>query len=127
MKHESIALQCRQDHVRVEQRIKRVLEARRARDQFLPVSLFSDPAWDMLLEAYLAFLEQRRISVSALCHASRAPSTTGLRWLHKLEDEKLVHRTSDPFDARRSWVELSPGGVSAMAAYFDTVGAALSA
>jgi DNA-binding MarR family transcriptional regulator len=79
----------------------------------------------MLLEAYLAFVEQRRISVSSLCDAAAVPPTTGLRWVNKLEEEQMVVRVPDRLDARRIWIELSPRGVSAMSRYFEAIANAL--
>jgi DNA-binding MarR family transcriptional regulator len=80
----------------------------------------------MLLQTYLAFVEQRRIAVSALCDAAAVPSTTGLRWVTALEQEKMLVRIADPLDRRRVWVELSPRGISAMKRYFESIGDALS-
>jgi hypothetical protein len=106
-------------------RLKRVITARRARQHFFAASLLAEPSWGMLLEAYLAFVEQRRISVSALCSAAEVPPTTGLRWLTLLEQEKMLIRIPDSFDRRRVWIELSPRGTSAMKRYFQSISNAL--
>jgi DNA-binding MarR family transcriptional regulator len=105
--------------------LKRIITARRARRHFFHPSLLAQPSWEMLLEAYLAFLEQREISVSALSDAAAVPSTTGLRWVSKLEDEHMLVRKSDPLDKRRVWIELSPRGISAMTRYFESIANAL--
>jgi DNA-binding MarR family transcriptional regulator len=106
-------------------RLRRVITARQARRHFFHPSLLAQPSWEMLLEAYLAFLEEREISVSALSDAAAVPATTGLRWVSKLEDEQMLVRKSDPLDNRRVWIELSPRGVSAMTRYFESIANAL--
>lgn len=83
--------------------------------------LFADPAWDMLLELFALKLEQRRTSVTSLCRVSGTPATTALRWVAKLEAEKLVVRVPDPRDRRRSFVELSSQGERAMRCYVDAL------
>ena len=99
--------------------VRIAINARRARDAFLPAHLFADPAWDMLLELYAAELDQVRMSTSNLCDASAVPATTALRWISTLENEGLIERQSDPLDARRIFVRLSSHGVGSMEAYFQ--------
>ena len=102
-------------------RIRRVLKARRVRQDFFGEDLFADPAWDILLEAYASQLLQQRTSVTALCNAAAVPATTALRWVRKLEEEGLLDRRQDPLDARRSWVELSNGANAKMRRYLEAV------
>lgn len=81
---------------------------RRARKQIFENSgLFGEPAWDILLDLYVAELRERRVSVSDACLASGVPPTTALRWLALLEEANLVERHKDPHDARRVHLELS--------------------
>ena len=101
--------------------IRRLLKARRARDQFFDGTLFADPAWDILLEAYAAYLLQQRSSVTALCAAAAVPGTTALRWLNKLEQEGLLIRRDDPLDGRRTWMELTPAAAATMRRYLDAL------
>lgn len=105
---------------------RRVIAARAARRRFLPIELFADPAWDILLELYALECEQRRTSVSKLCIAAAVPATTALRWIDKLHAEQLIIRSADPLDARRVWVSLSKAGWSAMKRYFDDLEGSLS-
>jgi DNA-binding MarR family transcriptional regulator len=104
----------RQRHVR------NLLKFRRARERFFGTDLFADPAWDILLELYAAGLAQQRVSVSAVCNAAAVPTTTALRWMRQLENKQMLVRTDDPRDARRIFVELSPGAFDMMEAYFDS-------
>jgi hypothetical protein len=84
--------------------------------------LFGEPAWDILLDLYIAYAEGKPVSVSSACIGSAAPPTTGLRWLGVLADEGLVLRENDPEDNRRVLVRLTPRGISAMERFFDAVG-----
>lgn len=99
--------------------VREVLKARDLRNKFFNSDLFADPAWDILLKLYRTRLEHSRISVSALCLAAEGPSTTNLRWIHKLERRGLVVRRKDQFDGRRVWVQLSSEGLRAMKGYFS--------
>lgn len=95
-----------------------VIRARRERTQFFRADLFADPAWDILLELYLADLAQRRVSISSLCIGAAVPATTALRWINTLEKEGLLRRNNDPFDGRRVYASLSETGLNKMDAYF---------
>ena len=101
--------------------VRSIIKARSARRQFFDGSLFSDPAWDILLELYALKCEGLRVSVSKLSVAADVPCTTALRWIDKLETELLIVRADDPFDGRRSWVELSDGGVAVMHRYLRQI------
>lgn len=98
--------------------VRAIRRARRRRTEFFNGKLFSEPAWDILLELYATHLEQRRISVSSVCHATEVPGTTGLRWLDALLREGLIEKSYDPLDGRRIYVGLSQRGLRAMSAYF---------
>ena len=100
--------------------VNAVLAARRRRRHFFDPQLFADPAWDILLEVYANEMAQTRISVSKLCYAAGVPATTALRWVNKLEKDGLLRRKDDPFDSRRSWIELTDAGSGAMRAYFES-------
>ena len=104
-----------------EHEVRSVLAARRTREAMIGAALFADPAWDMLLELYLARLEQRRVSTSQLVLASVVPSTTALRWIDKIESIRLARRVGDPFDRRRLWVELTALGAAKMDSFFDAI------
>ena len=85
--------------------------------------LFGEPAWDILLDLYIAHAEAKPVSVSSACIGSAAPTTTGLRWLGVLAAEGLVVRENDPEDNRRVLVRLTLKGVAAMERFFDSFGA----
>lgn len=87
--------------------------------------LFGEPAWDILLDLYIAHGEGKPVSVSSACIGSAAPSTTGLRWLGVLVDVGLVLREHDPADQRRVLVRLSDEGKAAMERFLAAAAAAL--
>jgi DNA-binding MarR family transcriptional regulator len=65
---------------------------RRRRDKYLSASLVGEPAWDMLLAAYLAFPEP--MAAPALADAAASPPSTGARWVGVLEKDGLLERCS---------------------------------
>ena len=83
--------------------------------------LFGEPAWDILLDLYIAHADKKPVSVSSACIGSAAPPTTGLRWLGVLAQHGLVVREHDPDDQRRVLVRLSDRGLEAMDQYFANV------
>lgn len=101
------------DHVRM------IIRNRRLREEAVGSKLFSDPAWDMMLDLYAAHLDRKRVSVSSLCIASAVPSSTALRWIGLLADQGLVERVEDHLDGRRIWVQLTALGQQRMRDYFQ--------
>lgn len=83
--------------------------------------LFGEPAWDILLDLYIAHADGKPVSVSSACIGSASPPTTGLRWLGVLADEGLVVRENDADDHRRVLVRLTRAGITAMERFFDAV------
>ena len=98
--------------------VRRYIESRRRRERILGGNLFSDPAWDMLLELYAAQLRDEKLTVTSLCIASGVPSSTALRWISVLERTGLITQQDDPADSLRLLVGLSPEGLTRMSAFF---------
>lgn len=87
-------------------------KARRAREDIAPEKdLFQDPAWDILLDLYIAHSEDKFISVTSASLAAGVPLTTALRWVWHLEQLHLITRQVDPNDRRRSFVTLTDTGL----------------
>lgn len=95
---------------------------RRRANIFQNAELFGEPAWDILLDLYIAHVEKKPVSVSSACIGSAAPPTTGLRWLGVLADQDLVMREHDPEDQRRVLVRLTERGLKSMDEYFTSAG-----
>lgn len=108
-----------QDHpVWVELARQTYVDRRRRSKIFQSEELFGEPAWDILLDLFIATKERRRVSVTSACIGSAVPSTTALRWISILERHGFLNREADPGDARRVYVRLSPRGYEAMLSYF---------
>ncbi len=98
--------------------IRKAIRARRLRGLQFPTGMFEDPAWDMLLDLYAAYLEGSQVSVSSLCIAAAVPPTTALRWIGRMTDSGLFVRHPDPFDRRRAFMALSDEAREKMDRYF---------
>ena len=108
-----------QDHPIWVELARQTYDDRRRRNKiFGSGDLFGEPAWDILLDLFIAAKERRRVSVTSACIGSTVPSTTALRWITILEKHCLLAREADPGDARRVYVKLSARGYAAMLEYF---------
>lgn len=96
-------------------------DRRRRSDIFNDPSLFGEPAWDILLDLFIAAKERKRLPVTSACIGAAVPATTALRWLTVLEEKGLIVRENDTADARRVFVRLSAEGYEKMVAYFSEV------
>lgn len=85
----------------------RALDLRRRRERLLGPDIFADPAWDMLLDLFVAHHRGREMHASGVGLAAGIPQTTALRWIAMLEDRGLVRREDDPRDARRVVLSLT--------------------
>lgn len=94
-----------------------ILQQRRSRAQHFSPSMFSEPAWDMLLVLFASEDSERRLTITTLVELSGAPSTTALRWLTYLEQAKLVARQPSSLDRRIAFVSITPLGTDQMNAY----------
>lgn len=84
------------------------LRRRRQRERSLDVSLFGEPAWDMLLDLFAASEENVSVSVSSLCIAAGVPGSTAFRWIADMTKRGILIQQPDPSDRRRNWVTLAP-------------------
>ncbi len=67
-----------------------VLFMRRARTVAFGEGLFSDHAWDILLELYATKLAGRSKSLAEIMAAIELPTSTATRWIAALEERGLV-------------------------------------
>lgn len=93
-------------------------ERRRRIEAFGDDTLFGEPAWDILLDLFVAGERGKRVAVTSACIGSGVPSTTALRWLNVLELRGMVEREDDNHDARRSFVRLTAKARAMMLEYF---------
>lgn len=87
---------------------RKIHAQRRRREQILGADLFGEPVWDMYLDLYACAVEGREVSISSLCIASGAPTTTALRSIAMLVEQGQLIRRRDESDGRRVLIELSP-------------------
>lgn len=96
-------------------------QRRRRQELFADTTLFGEPAWDIMLDLFIAAKERKRLPVTSACIGAAVPATTALRWLTVLEDKGLILRENDTADARRVFVRLSSDGYEKMVAYFADI------
>jgi DNA-binding MarR family transcriptional regulator len=101
--------------------INRYLKLRQRRELLLGEDLFADPAWDVLLDLFVAEHAGRKVSVSSACLAAGVPLSTALRWLSKLENKGLIVRRPDELDARRTHVQLTDDAVERIQSLLQTL------
>lgn len=92
-----------------------ILQLRHYRNVLFAGSLFSDPAWEVLLELYAAELGRRQIILTEL--ASANPLSTVQRWIAALEREGLVIRDLQPSETRYGGVHLTRDCSAQMASF----------
>ena len=89
------------------------------RRQLLDVDrLFGDPAWDMLVELFIAHCEGAAVPTGALGIGSGLSSSSAQRLVQRLVDAGLIVRAPDPDDGRRHFVSLSAAIAHRLTAYF---------
>ncbi len=98
---------------------RRMVRERLRRARFFKSDLFADPAWDMMLDIFIAEAEGRETPVMNLCLSSQVPETTTLRWVKTLEQAGIFVRQKDEHDQRRVLVRLSPPAALALASYLE--------
>ncbi|MEY4160998.1 MAG: hypothetical protein RLZZ136_1619 [Pseudomonadota bacterium] len=88
--------------------------------------LFGEPAWDILLDLFIAACEGKTVSISSACIGAGVPTTTALRWINTLEARGMVVRDNDPDDARRVFLRLKGETKRRMERYLTSVYPALT-
>lgn len=94
--------------------IRELIRQRRGREVIAPATLFSDPAWDILLDLTAARMEGQSVSISSACVAANVPATTALRWINLLVDKGLLVRKPERLDGRRATVTTTDGAQDMM-------------
>lgn len=76
--------------------------------------VFFDPAWNILLDVFIAGCLQRHLSVTAVCIGSQVPTATALRYIAGLGTAGLLTRVADERDGRRTHIQLTEAGWASM-------------
>lgn len=99
---------------------KAALDDRKRRTNHFRSDLFGEPGWHILLDLFIEQQVGKKLSVTAACIGSGAPTTTALRYLNLLIEDGLIEREGDPGDGRRSWLKLTALAVEAMTEYLSS-------
>lgn len=91
-----------------------ILFVRRARNEILGGDLFSDPAWDILLELLAAHLGHRSVSLEELAQATETPLSTTERWVSELNRRGLTELVAEPAVLKARHVRLAASGLVKM-------------
>jgi hypothetical protein len=86
---------------------RRLYRQRRGRDREFGTALFGEPAWDLLLDLFVAASEQRPVSVMSASIAATVSAEHALHWLTRLEEHGLVERLYAGTEMHRATVTLS--------------------
>jgi DNA-binding MarR family transcriptional regulator len=89
------------------------------RDEVFGSDLFSDPAWDLLLDLHVNERRGKSLSVTDLYLSTSAPPTTTLRWIDLLTARGILARAVDPKHKRRFYVHFTEQGRSMMETALD--------
>jgi hypothetical protein len=96
---------------------RRMATARRVRDEIFGNGQFLNPAWNILLELFIAGEEGRNVTIKSACVAACVPQSTALRHIAHLIDIRLALRAQHPSDARSAYLKLTDGGRTKMVAF----------
>lgn len=90
-----------------------MLQSRRRRARCFPgfADLFGDPAWDILLDLYVAQHRGIPVYISDACVAAGLPATTALRKIQTMTRRGLLERVLDKADRRRVSVTITDKAV----------------
>lgn len=96
--------------------VDQILRLRRARADLLGAGLFSDPAWDILLQLYAAALRGRKIELTGV--VTDVPRSTLARWAVVLEEHGLVRCEAASLSTSSLPIALTPSGSATMSDLF---------
>ncbi|WP_380783937.1 MarR family transcriptional regulator [Sphingomonas sp. R86520] len=102
--------------------LARARQARRLRatmSAFLPRDLLVDPAWDMMIDLFIAVATGERLHVKDLILMSGESVASAMRRIDRLQHATLLTRHPDPIDHRRVHIGITAKGQAAMAAMLD--------
>lgn len=100
-------------------RARQARQLRSTMSAFLPRDLLVDPAWDMMIDLFIAVATGERLYVKDLILMSGESVASAMRRIDRLQEAALLARQPDPIDHRRVHVGLTARGQSAMAAMLE--------
>jgi len=97
--------------------VARWRKLRSRRNDLVGAPLFRDPAWDMLLELFVAHERREDLTITSLCYAAGVPLSTGTRQFQRLEEHGLVTREGDLEDTRRTIAKPTAKAIASVATF----------
>lgn len=100
--------------------IARKAHADRQRRMAIPGTggLFGEPAWDILLDLFIAAREGRQVSLESACAHAGVPHDNALRWIRILERRDMVVLETSPHALQREYVRLTDQAQASLISYF---------
>lgn len=100
---------------------RQTLIGRAQRNRYFDPVLFSNPAWDILLNLYVAAAEGRALDVLDCCSTSAVPQGVALYWLSYLKQEEMVVEVPAARRPRQTLISLSDQAQRAISAYLGSL------
>ena len=97
---------------------------RRSRERCFGDDMFSDPAWDVLIDLFIARAEGKDVTIGDACIAAAVPVTSALRCCNMLQERQLVRREADVRDKRRVLLRLTDSSFERMIGLLNSGAAA---
>lgn len=94
-------------------------QLRATMSHFLPRDLLVDPAWDMMLDLFIAAGTGEDLYVKDIILLSGGSAGSVMRRIDRLQEAGLITRHLSPDDHRRVRVDLTDDGHAAMAAMLE--------
>ena len=101
--------------------VKGCIRAHERRGDFLDPELFTDPAFNILLDLALARLENKSLAVSSACVAAGVPMSTALRHIRILVEKGYARRWQDPNDRRRDLLMIEDRAMKGVTDYLTAL------
>jgi hypothetical protein len=98
---------------------RKLAAGRRVRDRVFGRELFPNPAWNILVELFIAAEEGRNVTIKSACVAAGVPQSTALRHIAHLIEVRLTARAQHPSDARSAYLRLTERGRAKMVSYIS--------
>ena len=98
---------------------RRLSAARIIRDRLYGRDLIPNPAWNILLELFVAAEEGRNVTIKGACVAANVPQSTALRHIAHLIEVRLATRAQHPSDARSAYLKLTDRGRAKMVGFIS--------
>jgi len=100
---------------------RHLLDCKTRESVFGHPEFFGDPAWNMLVELFIAHEERRYLTAAQLCGRAGAALQTAHRWLAIMEREGLVMAVRATSDEADRQILISPASIQNMHRCFGRV------